>query len=393
MPVQTKLPENFTVRNHYVPQWYQRRFFIPDSGQSKLWYLDLRPDVIHLPNGKRTTRKALRQLGPVNCFKEDHLYTLYFGKYATDVIEKQFFGTMDSVGEKAVDFFADYSMRSGVHDAFNGMRNYLAAQFFRTPKGLDFLRTLSRSSSHQRTLLAMQHAWQMYHTIWSEGVWEVVHCKSSPTKFIISDAPVTTYNKKVFPGSDEVRQLGGARLERVGTHTVFPIDSDHCLVITNMQYVRNPRINPMKIRENPQYFENRMVDLRKVQRGREISEEEVLSINHLLKTHARRYIAASNEEWLYPERRMKERFWQKLGGAYFLHPDPRKVSFSTAILMGFKDGGAFGHNEYGHYDLDGARAKALREVEWKTFQAAKQAWDERDRLAGREPPKLTLEDI
>jgi hypothetical protein len=385
--------ENFTVRNHYVPQWYQRRFFIPGTGQSKLWYLDLKPEAIVRPNGSKTTRRALRQLGPVNCFKEDHLYTLYFGKYATDVIEKRFFGAMDSLGEKAVDFFADYCMRDGVHEAFNGMRNYLAAQFFRTPKGLDLLRTLSRSPSHQRALLVMQHAWQLYHTIWSEGVWEVVHCASSPTKFIVSDAPVTTYNKKVFPGSDEVRQLGGARLERVGTHTIFPIDCDHCLVITNMQYVRNPRINPLKIRENPQYFENRMFDLRKVQRGREISEDDVVAVNHILKTHARRYIAASNEDWLYPERHLKEKFWPKLSSPYFLHPDPRKVSFSTGILMGFKDGGAFGHNEYGHYDLDGPRAKALREEEWKTFQATKQAWDERDRLAGRPPYTPTMDDL
>ena len=64
---------SFTVRNHYVPQWYQKRFFVPDSGQSRLYYLDLAPDTIKLPNGKTTTRKALRQLGPVNCFMQDHL--------------------------------------------------------------------------------------------------------------------------------------------------------------------------------------------------------------------------------------------------------------------------------------------------------------------------------
>jgi len=30
-------------------------------------------------------------------------------------------------------------------------------------------------------------------------------------------------------------------------------------------------------------------------------------------------------------------------------------------------------------------------VEWETFQAAKQAWDERDRRAGREPSKEWLD--
>ena len=69
-------------------------------------------------------------------------------------------------------------------------------------------------------------------------------------------------------------------------------------------------------------------------------------------------------------------------------PDPRKVSFSTAIITGGGKGPSLGTNEYGHYDIDNPRAKALREVEWRTFQAAKKAWDERDRRAGREPPPL-----
>ena len=67
---------------------------------------------------------------------QDHLYTLSFGKYASDVIEKQFFGAIDDAGAMAVPFFADYDMREGVHEAFEGMRDFLAAQLFRTPKGL-----------------------------------------------------------------------------------------------------------------------------------------------------------------------------------------------------------------------------------------------------------------
>lgn len=384
----------FTVRNHYVPQWYQRRFLPANSGASKLWYLDLTPEVIRRPdgtpvrnrNGQVVTRDALRRLGPVNCFQQEHLYTLYFGENASDVIEKVFFGTMDSLGEKAVAFFENYSMRDGVHEAFNGMRDYLAAQFFRTPKGLAVLRLLSRSEDHQRTLAVLGQLWQLYHTIWSEGVWEVLHCSSSATKFIVSDAPVTTYNRMVFPGTEEARLRGGARIERMGTHTIFPLDLNHCLVITNLQYVRNPKVGLLRVRENARYFEQVMVDLRKVQRGREIDEEQVLAINHVLKTQATRYVAALKEEWLYPEKNLRQKFWQKLGGAHFLMPDPRKVSFTTGIVMGFQGGGGWGSNEYGHQDIDGARARALREVEWKTFQASKAAWTERDRKAGRQPP-------
>lgn len=376
---------NFSVRNHYVTQWLQRRFLEPGSGQTKLYYLDLQPEIIKLPDGSTKPRKALRHLGPVNCFVQDHLYTLNFGKYASDVIEKQFFGTIDDAGAEAVPFFADYSVRDGVHEAFDGMRNFLAAQLFRTPKGLAMLKALSKSASHQQTLMALQKAWPMYVTIWMEAVWAIVKCSQTKTKFIISDSPVTTYNKKVFPASSEARRFGMARIELIGTHTIFPIDLEHCLVITNLQYVRNPKVDPLKIRENPRYFAPAHFDLRKIQRNQELDEREVLAINHILKMHANRYIAAAREEWLYPERVLKNLFWPHLGGKYFLHPDPRKVSFTTAIISGGGKHGSMGFNEYGHFDLDGPRAKVLREIEWKTFQAAKQAWDERDRRAGRTP--------
>jgi hypothetical protein len=382
---------SFTVRNHYVPQWYQRHFL--PHGQSKLWYLDLKPEEIKRPDGTTTTRKPLRHLGPANCFQQGHLYTLHFGQYATDVLEKTFFGKIDTIGEKAVAFFADYSMRDGVHEAFRGMGDYLSAQLFRTPKGLRMLQALAKSKDHQQTLHDLHTAWQVYHTIWVESVWAIKHCKDSPTKLIISDSPVTTYNRQVFPGSAEAENFGMAHIERICTQTLFPLDSEHCLIITNLQYVRNPKGNPLKIRENPRYFASAHFDLRKVQRGHALQEQEVIAINHIMKIHAHRYIVSPNRDWLYTEKALAERYWPKLGGSrFFLHPDPRLVSFTTAIISGGGKG-SYGYNEYGHFDLDGPRAKKLREKEWKSFQAAKQAWDERDRRAGRDPSKEWLDYI
>jgi hypothetical protein len=385
MATAPKAPDNFTVHNHYVPQWYQRRFFAR-PGQNKLWHLDLNPDVIKLPGGRTKLHNALHEYGPALCFQAEHLYTLHFGHYATDVMEKDFFGKVDTHGETAVAFFENYGMRAGVHEAFAHMRNYLSAQLFRTPKGLEYLRSFSKKPSHQNSLRAMQQVWPLYQTMWSEAVWEVVNCNTSATKFIVTDSPVSSYNKAVFPGSQEVLRHGMAALERLGTHTVFPLDCNHCLIITNLQYVRNPKVNPLKVRENPRYFEQAMFDLRKVQRGREIGEAEVVAINYVLKKGARRYIAAGEKDWLYPERKMASTFWPKLGGSHFLHPDPRRVSFSTEIIVGYKDGSTYGQNEYGHHSFDNKRAKALRDVEWETFEAAKRAWDERDRRAGRGPP-------
>lgn len=379
---------NFTVANHYVPQWYQRRFFEPGSGATTLFYLDTTPDKIPLPNGRVKLKKSLYEQGPKMCFKQDHLYTLVFGERATDVIEKRFFGDLDRRGDEAVRFFENYSYREGAHEAFPAMLDYLAAQLFRTPKGLQLIRVLARAQDHQRALHALLSYWDLYKTIWHEGVWEVFHCKNSPTKFILSDSPVTTYNKRVFPGSAEVLRFGIALFERVGTHLLFPLGPEHCLCVTNLQYVRNPKANLTKFRENPRYYGQGLFDLRKVQRGREISEDEVIAVNHVLKTNALRYVASSREDWLYPEKRLKEKFWPKVGGPYFLHPDPRKVSFTTAIISGGGKGPSLGTNEYGHYDIDNKRAKELRAIEWNTFQAAKAAWDERDRKAGRAPPTM-----
>jgi len=179
-------------------------------------------------------------------------------------------------------------------------------------------------------------------------------------------------------GGHLIPNLGGHCHHRVGSQTLFALDGEHCLIITNLQYVRDPKRNPLKNRENPRYFADTHFDLRKVQQGHALEEQEVVAINHILKCHVRRYIVSPNQDWLYPEKALTERNWSKLGGSqFFLHPDPRPVSFTTAIISG-SDKGSWGYNEYGHFDLDGPQARKLRDREWKTFQSAKQAWDDRD---------------
>ncbi len=72
----------FTTRNHYVPQWYQERFLAPGRAEDKYYYLDLHPEKVVRSDGGHHFRNDVRRLGPISCFKEDHLYTLRFGKYA-----------------------------------------------------------------------------------------------------------------------------------------------------------------------------------------------------------------------------------------------------------------------------------------------------------------------
>lgn len=349
---------------------------MPGRTEDKYYYLDLHPEKVERPHGGYHFRNAVRRLGPVSCFKEDHLYTLRFGKYASDVVEKRFFGELDLRGSRAVEFFHDYALRDGADGSFNDLVPYLDAQKLRTPKGLDFLRKLTGAANHQATLNMMGMLYQMHATLWTESVWEILFCDNSPTKFIVSDHPVTTYNKAHFPASPACRYPLDSLVESVGTHTIFPLDLNRCLVITNLGYVRNPQINPTKQRVNPRYFKNSMFDLRKIQTGRQVGEDYVHAINYVIKARAKRYIAAGERDWLYPEKHLHTRMWNKLGGRDFLMPDPRKVTFTTDFVVGFKDGSAWGHDEYGRLsDENDPKVRALRDKEWRTFHATQEAWD------------------
>src|SRR5690606_7146595 len=133
--------------------------------------------------------------------------------------------------------------KDGAHEAFQGLLEYMCAQLLRTPKGLAFWRRFTASASHDESLRHLQRLSQVYGTIWSDGIWEVMRCDDSETKFIVTDCPIVTYNPAIYPGSREARGWM-APLERVGTQTIFPLGMNRLLVITNLQYVRNPRANP-----------------------------------------------------------------------------------------------------------------------------------------------------
>lgn len=383
----TSASRPLTVRNHYVPQWYQRRFLTPTRGGDRLFYLDLHPEVIHVHGRPGLTRQALRRLGPVNCFKQDHLYTTMFGGRLSDDLERHFFGAIDAGGCAAVEFFQNYSVRDGVHEAFQALLDYLCAQMLRTPKGLAQLQRITRAPSHQGVLRQLQGIFQLYATLWTDAVWEVMSCDETDTKFIVTDCPLVTYNPGIYPGSPEARNWM-ALPERIGTQTIFPLGLNRCLVITNLQYVRNPKVSPLRMRENPRYFQPGMFDLRKIQTWRQLGEQDVIVMNYILKVHAKRYIASGQETDLYPERRIGTVPWPRLVGPYNLMPDPRRMHFSTSTVVGYDDGGSFAINEFGHANIDNARAESLREVEWETFQAHKRAWDERDRREGRPIPHI-----
>src|SRR5580704_1783447 len=94
--------------NHYVAQWYQRRF-LPATGEKKFYYLDLKPEQFRDDSGALHQKKALQRWGANSCFKQTDLYTTRFGAWHSTEIEQFFFGRVDAQGRDAIDYFAKFA--------------------------------------------------------------------------------------------------------------------------------------------------------------------------------------------------------------------------------------------------------------------------------------------
>ncbi len=358
--------------HHYVPQWYQRRFLKP--GQSTYNYLDLQPETIKVGNGKEYTRRALLPWGPPRCFYAEDLYTVKLGAWSTDEIETKFFGDIDSRGRNAVKAFGEYKgYCDQLHGAYPALMQYMDTQRFRTPKGLDLLAALTGRGDNNRRLMVMQAVWGFHATMWAEGVWEVVLAENSPTKFIVSDEPVTFFNRTAFPS--EISYPNDVLLQQLGTRTIFPLSLDACLIITHVQFTRNPWAKSSEHRVNARGYQHTMRHMLDTQFGRQLEQDEVIRINYILKRRATRYVAAAEEEWLYPEQRVSCKDWPKLDDDWFLFPNLYKIPFSGGITVGWKDGTKSVMDEYGQRPGNpNYKDKKRRDKEWISCQRAKPEW-------------------
>ena len=356
-------------RNHYVPEWFQNRFIPESASERKFFYLDLNPDMVE-SNGHRHTRKGLLRWGPDSCFCQDDLYTTKFGAIESTEIEQKFFGSIDEAGAKAVRYFAEFKHPSVETDAFHDFLVFLSTQKIRTPKGLNAFAQFVGEKVRNRLLFRMQEFRNMHCALWTECIWSLVSAANSDIKFLLSDHPVTVYNPRCFPASNWCRGDGDPPIWLNGTHTIFPLQMDKALILTNLSWVRNPYGNAMRARPNPHLFRGAMFNFTSIQTGRELDDDEVDKINLIIKTRARRYVAAFEKDWLYPESRVEAQSWDKLTYPYLLMPDPRAVNFSTEIIIGYKGGHSDAFDEYGHKPWQkGFTDKRRERQEWETFHA------------------------
>jgi len=333
--------------NHYVPVWYQKRFVPVGQKDQELYYLDFHPGFIVDSRGIAHTRRAVRRLGLKLCFAEKDLYTTTFGAEQSKSIEKDFFGQIDNVGCRAVGRFVDFSHGSVGGDAFQDLVKYMSTQRLRTIKGLEWLALQSGAKDKSLVLSLMIQLRQLHCAIWTECVWSIADASQSTTKFIVSDHPITLYNRRCGPRSQWCRGPKDPDIRFHATHTIFPLSLEKVLILTNLSWVRNPYQSETGIRPNPNLFRGALLHLLDVQVHRHLNEQEVREVNFIIKSRARRFIGAGKEEWLFPEKYVSKSNWNTYGHGYLLMPDPRDVHFTGEVIMGFKDGGSTAFDPYG----------------------------------------------
>lgn len=353
--------------NHYVPQWYQRRFIPEGQANKELFYLDLRPETFTDPRGVAHTRKAVRRLGTRHCFAANDLYTTPFGGIRARDIERIFFGQIDTRGKHALEFFARYDHTAIDGEAFQNFLVYLSTQKLRTPKGLDWLARQIGAATQEETLNHLVRLRHLYSAIWTECVWQIADAKDSDTKFIVSDHPVTVYNRACGPRNRQwCRGSNDPDIRMHATHTIFPLGIDRVLILTNRSWAQNPHRSPKEFRPNPDFLRGAMFNFMNIQIMRQLTEREVLEINFIIKSRAYRYIAAGVEEWLYPENEISKADWNQFGDGYLLMPDPRPLIHGEEITVGYADGSAASMDGQGRLPSDpnfGLESRSLEEMQ------------------------------
>lgn len=299
--------------NHYVPQWYQEGFF--ELGQSKYSYLDLNPRQHALTDGRVVYEKS-RFVAPTSrAFCQRDLYSTFFGTAVNDEIERKLFGDIDTRGALAVRAFLSDDVTAW-HRHFTTFFEYLDIQKVRTPKGLDWLSAQYPRLTQNNLMFEMQGIRMMHCTIWTEGVREIVSAQDADVKFIVSDHPVTIYNHAIPPGTKGNGYPKEPSIALKGSQTIFPLNRDFCLILTNLEYAQDHSANPLEKRTFAGNYRNSMVRTDAIIRTRKLMSEEVIRINRVLKMRAKRYIAAGKEEWLYPETASTEP-WADLRSTFF----------------------------------------------------------------------------
>ncbi len=335
-------PMSKTRNNHYVPQWHQEGFFEP--GKNSLAYVDLSPPQHVLADGRVITEKSRFDAPTSRAFRQTDLYSTFFGTSVNDEIERKLFGDIDTRGAHAIRAFVGDDVGEW-HRHFATFFEYLDIQKIRTPKGLDWLSSQYPRLTQNELMFEMQGIRMMHCSIWAEGVREIVSAKDADVKFIVTDHPVTIYNHALPPGSGRNTYPDDPSIALKGSQTIFPLNRDLCLILTNLEYAQDHSANPIEKRTFAGNYRNSMARTDAFIRTRKLTSQEVIRVNRVLKARAKRYVAAGKEEWLYPEAVSTEP-WANLR-TIFLPPKNGLWHFGGEMYARFESGDVYYQDAFG----------------------------------------------
>ena len=255
------------------------------------------------------------------------------------------FGPIDDKGAGAVKaFLTDDQARW--HHNFQDFFTYLDAQKLRTPKGLGWIKEKYPKLNQTQLMTEMQALRTIHCTIWAEGVREMVSAEDSDIKFILSDHPVTIYNYACPPDSESCAYPNDPDIALKGSQTIFPLDKNRCLILTNLEYAQDPNgANPLEQRSNVTRIRQSMVNTINFINKRKLNQDEVTKINHIIKFRSRDEIAAGKESWLYPENRLACD-WSELRHV-LIPPSDELYLFGGEMYVGYEDGSTYYQDAFG----------------------------------------------
>jgi hypothetical protein len=330
-----------TRNNHYVPQWYQNGFI--DERDNQLRHLRRRD--IQLKDGSTKVVYGKNWFTSAQCFYEKDLYSTFLGSFVNDDIEKKLFGPIDDNGADAIKAFLTDDQAQW-HYNFQDFFTYLDVQKLRTPKGLDWVKAKYPELNQMQLMSEVQALRTIHCTLWAEGVRELVSAEDSDMKFILSDHPVTIYNYACPPDSEFCAYPHDPDIALKGSQTIFPLDKNRCLILTNLEYAKDPNVtNPLEQRTNAARFRQSMVNTINFIAKRKLKQDEVTIINHIIKSRSKDAIAAGKENWLYPEDRLTCE-WSELRHV-LLPPSEELYKFGGEMYVGYEDGSTYYQDEFG----------------------------------------------
>ncbi|GGE76304.1 hypothetical protein GCM10007285_00010 [Stappia taiwanensis] len=232
---------------------------------------------------------------------------------------------------------------------------FLDIQKLRTPKGLAWLRQqypeIGRVSekfpgaAQNQLMVEMQGIRMLNITTWTSGVREIVSAERAGVKFIVSDHPITVYNHAIPPSDARNRYPEDPSTALKGSQTLFPLGPDHLLILTNLEYARNPETNPDAKRTFARNYQSTMVSTIEFIKKRHLTDDQVAEVNLVIKARADRYVAGSRREDLFPEK-VVSKSWADLRTT-FLPPSDELYRFGGEMYASFENGDVYYQDEFG----------------------------------------------